>query len=199
MARSPLLGHRVVRRRRPIASRLSSWPLELVEQRLPPPEPLDAEADRQREAVDPESGLVRVLANLPGVVPRAEEPRVLPGPDQRAFHQEGGEHDPAGDAVGPRADVVEPRGIARVIVSRGDLVEEGPRLGVPGQKLMGRVQVVRVSVRQRADDRPACRPAPRAPAGARRTGCRARSWRSAGTRPGCPRGHRASCPASRDG
>ncbi len=101
----------------------------------------------QREAVLAEAGLVRVLLDLPGVVLRAEEAGVLAGPGQRAFHQERRQHHAAGDAVGPRTDVVQARGVARIVVARGDLVEERARLGVAGQELVRGVEVVRLVVR----------------------------------------------------
>ena len=59
-------------------------------------------------------------------------------------------------------------GIARIIVARGDLVEERTRLRMAGQDLVGRVQVVRVRVRQRPDDRQLVGPRRQPRAGARR-------------------------------
>ncbi len=124
-----------------------------VEQRLPTIEPLNGETLGERQAVEAESGPARILPDLPGVVPRPEEARVLAGPDQRPFHQERRQHDAAGNPIAPGADHVDRGGIARIIVARGDLVEERPRLRVAGQDLVGRVEVVGIRMRQRPHDR----------------------------------------------
>ena len=72
-----------------------------------------------------------------------EESGVLAGPEERAFHEEGRQHHPARESVRPGSRVIEPRGVARIIVARGDLVEDGARLRVPGQDLVRGVEVVR--------------------------------------------------------
>ncbi len=46
------------------------------------------------------------------------KPGVLTWPGQRAFHQIGREHDPAWDAVAPRADRVDRRGVTGIVVAR---------------------------------------------------------------------------------
>ena len=118
---------------------------------------------------------------------------MLAGPDQRAFHQERRQHDAAGDAVGPRAGCSRgPRRSrdsrrARRSCRRRRRAGSG-RSGARASRSGGSCSRATATGRP-----PACRPAPPGPAGARRTGSRARWWRSAGTRRGCPRGRRASC------
>lgn len=73
----------------------------------------------------------------------AKKSCVLTGPGERPFHQAGRRHHAAGDADVARLSVVERRGVARVVVARGDFVKEGPRLIVADQQPVGGVQVVR--------------------------------------------------------
>src|SRR5262249_58406000 len=57
----------------------------------------------------------------------------------------------AGDAVVPRAEVVEGAGVARPVVAGRHLVEERPGLRVARQQVVRGDEVVVLAVRQRAD------------------------------------------------
>ena len=84
---------------------------------------------------------------------RPEEPSVLARPDEWSFHQESGEHHAARDAVGPRPEMAQGRGVAREVGPRGDLVEEGPRLRLSGQDFMRCIKVIGVFMRKGPNDR----------------------------------------------
>ena len=87
---------------------------------------------------------------------------MLARPGQGAFHQERRQHHAAGNAVGPRPDRVDGRRIARIIIARSDLVEEGARLRMAGQDLVGRVEMVRIARVPSSERSPACRAGRRA-------------------------------------
>src|SRR5438874_456446 len=80
--------------------------------------PPRVEPGRQGEAVVAGLGARRVEAELPGVVPGAEEPGVLARPGQGALDQAGRQGHATGDAVAPAAQVVEHGRIAGEIVAR---------------------------------------------------------------------------------
>ncbi len=126
---------------------------QLVEQRLAAIQPLHAQTGRQGQAFEPETRPARVLADLPRVVPRSQEPRMLAGPDQRPLHEKRREHHAAGHAIVSRPEIVDRRCVARVVVARRDLVKECARLGIAGQEFVGCVQMVGKGVRHRAHDR----------------------------------------------
>ena len=135
-----------------LAVHASSCGGHLVGQRAAAAEALDAEPVGQRHFLDAIILAVRVLLDLPGVVLRPEEARVLAGPGERPLHQERGQQHPRRQPVGPGPDRLECRGVAGIVVPRGDLVEEGARLGMPGEELVRRVEVVRMPVRERPHD-----------------------------------------------
>ena len=87
-------------------------------------EPVGVEPGGQGQAVVPRLGLVRVEPELPGVVPRAEEPGVLARPGERPLDQPERQGDAVGDAVvaGGRTWSSD-GGVAREIVAGGDPVE----------------------------------------------------------------------------
>ncbi len=121
-------------------------------------QPLHAEPVGQGQTLDLEVGAVRVALDLPGVVLWSQEPGVLARPGQGAFHQVGWQHDAGRNAVGPGSGVAHSGRVTGVVVARGDLVEERPRLRVAGQQLVSGVQVVVVLVRQGPDDGELVRP-----------------------------------------
>ena len=101
---------------------------QLVEQAPAAVEPLDAEAAGSERLVLAEVGLARVLLDLPGVVLRAEEPGVLARPDSGPSIRKVGSITPLGMPSARGRIVVEGRGVAGIVVARGDLVEERARL-----------------------------------------------------------------------
>src|SRR5262249_20927801 len=105
-----------------------------------------------------EPRLVRVVLDVPRVVPGTEKTRVLPGPDERAFHQESRKRDPSRDAVRSRTKVVQAGRVTWPVVSRGDLVEDPPGDRHAGQYLVGGEQVVVLAMRQRTDEGAAIHP-----------------------------------------
>ncbi len=119
-------------------------------------QPLGVETGGQGEGIVAGLGPVRVEAKLPGVVTRAQEPGVLPGPGERALDQADRQGHAARHAVTPAPKAVEHGRITREIVPRGDPIEiiRPARVrGMAGQHAMNSHQVVSLGMRHRADDR----------------------------------------------
>ena len=166
------------RRTRRRAAGTAAWPQQVAAA----VQALRVEPVGQGEAVVAGLGSVRVEAELPGVVPGAEEPGVLARPGERALDQAGRQGHAVGDAVAPAAHAVEHGRVAGEIVARGDPVEvAAPRADWTagpsargGPRAGGSPRGATSSGRS-----PAGRPAPPGRAGARRSGCRAPPCRSA--------------------
>src|SRR5262249_5971925 len=140
-----LLSHR-----RAVGERGAAGPVDFVEKGMPALHPARAVGRLNRFHLEPR--LVRVVLDVPRVVPGTEKTRVLPGPDERAFHQESRKRDPSRDAVRSRTKVVQAGRVTWPVVSRGDLVEDPPGDRYAGQYLVGGEQVVVLAMRQRTDE-----------------------------------------------
>ena len=104
----------------------------------------------------PNPGRFGSWRDLPGVVLRAQETRVLARPGRAGLPSRTSAASRRWERRRHRGpDRVDRRGVAGIVVARGDLVEERTRLRMARQDLMGRVQVVGIGVRERPDDRPA--------------------------------------------
>ena len=119
-------------------------------------QPRGVEAGGQGEAVVAGLGAIGVEAKLPGIVPRAEEAGVLPGPGERALDQPGRQATPLGTPSRSTPHAVEHGRVAREIVARGDAIQVArpARIGrLAGQHAVDGQQVVPLGMRHRADDR----------------------------------------------
>ncbi len=114
----------------------------------------------QGEAVVAEVGAIQVEAELPRVVPGAEEAGILARPGQRALHQSGRQGHAVRDAVAPAAEPVEHGRVAGEVVARRDPIEiaRPARIGrLARQHAVDRDQVVPLGMGHRSDDRqPPC-------------------------------------------
>ena len=127
--------------------------VELLQERTAIVETVDVEPLGRPQAVHAEVGGVRIARDLPGVVAWAQKARVLSRPDQRALHEERRQVDAGRQAVVAWPQMIERRGIAGPIVARRHLVEERPRLRMPGQDVMSGHEVVVFPMRQRPHHR----------------------------------------------
>ena len=96
-------------------------------QEMPPcVHPRLIDADGQSQALVGCFGVARVEPKLPRVVPRAQEPCILPRPGKRALDQPRRQAaDAAGYTIRPPADRVDDGPVAWKVIARGNPIEVG--------------------------------------------------------------------------
>ena len=127
--------------------------VQVPQKRVAVGDPRHVQTGVERQVIDLEIFLIRIVGDLPGIILGTQQTRVLPWPGQRPLHQERRQVHATWDAVVAWTQVGKRRRIGRPVVTRGNLVEKPTRLQFTRQYVMGGHQVVVVTVSKRTDDR----------------------------------------------
>ena len=128
----------------------------MIEQTSSRHEPIRIHILRKAECIHPEAGIIRIMIDLPGIMPSPQKSGMLSGPRQRAFNQIIRQRNSIGNSILTRLHKIECRSKIRKIVAGFNAIQitaaSRNRCWSTRQRNMGCKQVIMLAVRHRTNN-----------------------------------------------